>query len=105
MNSVPSDKNAGIVASVISSRRDHHGHAVSHHEAHDRRIEVDQHAVHRVLHFAADVAANRERRERRRERHRQQRREAHRVGLGERERLEEPTFRLVQREDRAGTRR
>ncbi len=64
------------------------------------RRRVDQGARDGVLLLAADAAADEERRERRRERDREHRREAHRVGLGEGERLEEPPLGPLQREHR-----
>ena len=77
-----------------------HRAAVVDHPADDRRVRAHQHAVDRVAVLAEQPPAHEDRGERWRQRHREQRGEPHRVGLGERERLEQPALGALEREDR-----
>ena len=69
-------------------------------QAHDGGIGGHEPAIDRVLLFVVHLAADEEHGERRRERDREDRRKADRVGLRERERLEEPALGRLEREHR-----
>ena len=100
MNSLPSLATGQAVAASIEHGQQHGEHRRPQHETDHRPVEPDEHAVDRVAVLGDDAAAHEEQHQHRHQRDRQQGAARHGEGLGVGERLEEPPFLILEREDR-----
>ena len=100
MNSVPSCIAGQTLPARTASAIRMVGGLEAQRQPDDRPIDPDQEPVHRVAVLRHDAAAHEQHHQRRHQRHRQQRRRRHGEGLGVGERLEQPAFLRLQREDR-----
>ena len=100
MNSPPRRSTGTAVSASSSGRDDQRRLREAQHRLERRPVDGDQEAVHGIGRLVRNAAADEVAHQHRHQRHRQAGGRGHRVGLGERERREQPPLLRLQREDR-----